>query len=92
VTDTGRLGSAQEITWTFLLRNKPEIRPGRITAGKMLIRFPACLQAGAEEKQVTDPRMARNWPGSLWRVTLQSGETEQFRAEFEFCTPEAAEA
>ena len=92
VTDTGRLGSAQEITWTFLLRDKPEIRPGRITAGKMLIRFPACLQAGAEEKQVTDPRMARNWPGSLWRVTLQSGETEQFRAEFEFCTPEAAEA
>ena len=42
------------------------------------------LDFSAEEKPVTDPRMARNWPGSLWRVRLQGKPAKDFSAEFAF--------
>jgi hypothetical protein len=35
-----------------------------------------------EEIPVTDPRMARNYPGSLWRVTFGAKEAAQHRLGF----------
>jgi hypothetical protein len=84
IKDDGRLRIPREITWVFLLRDKPEWKDGRITAGKLMITCPAGLAFSAEEKPVTDPRMARNWPGSLWRVKLKSTETDRFQMEFRF--------
>ena len=53
-------------------------------AGNLLIRCPEGLEFSAEEKPVTDARMARNWPGSLWRVHLRGRKTDRFRMEFVF--------
>ena len=84
LTDEGELDTAREVTWVFLLRNRPEEKDGVITAGKLRIRYPAGLTFTAEEKPVTDARMRRNWPGSLWRVKLKSGAVDRFDARFEF--------
>ena len=84
LTDEGELRKAQAVTWVFLLREKPVWKNGTVTAGNLQVRCPEGLKFTAEEKPVTDGRMARSWPGSLWRVTLQGAETEQFRMTFEF--------
>ncbi|MBQ6507828.1 MAG: hypothetical protein IJI08_10995, partial [Clostridia bacterium] len=84
LTDAGQLESAQEVIWVFLLRQKPVWENDRILAGNLEIRCPAGLAFEAEEIPVTDGRMARNWPGSLWRVQLRSEKKEIFRAEFVF--------
>ena len=91
LTDEGTLKSAQKVTWVFLLRQKPEWKNGRIRAGKLLIRCPEGLAFSMEEKPVTDSRMAGSWPGSLWRVKLQSGAAERFRTTFEFTAAEGEE-
>lgn len=84
LTDEGKLRTVQEMTWVFLLRDRPEWEDGRITTGKLIIRCPEGLTFSAEERPVTDARMARNWPGSLWRVKLQSRATDGFRNTFVF--------
>ncbi len=84
MTDEIRLEAAQAVTWVFLLRCKPAWDEGRITAGSLAVKCPDGLEYKAEEIPVTDPRMARSWPGSLWRVLLRSGPAEAFRAEFLF--------
>lgn len=84
LTDEGTLQNGQEITWIFLLRRKPVWENGRIRAGNLMIRCPEELAFTAEEKPVEDPRMARSWQGSLWRVRLKSGKLDRFRMIFEF--------
>ena len=84
LTDEGLLRTAREITWIFLLRQKPVWKAGRIIAGNLEIRCPNGLSFRAEEKPVTDERMARNWPGSLWRVMLRSKAAERFSMRFVF--------
>ena len=82
--DEIRLEEEKPVTWVFLLREQPAWENGRVTAGRMQIRCPEGLDFSAEEKPVTDPRMARNWPGSLWRVRLQGKPAKDFSAEFAF--------
>ena len=84
LTDEGLLREAQEMEWIFLLREKPEWENGMIRAGSLEIRCPEGLEFSVEEKPVTDARMARNWPGSLWRVHLRGRKTDRFRMEFVF--------
>ena len=84
LTDEIVLREAQPVTWVFLLRSRPAWENGRITAGRLRIRCPEGLTFSAEEKPVTDPRMARNWQGSLWRVLLRHEPEERFRPEFVF--------
>ena len=88
LADEIRLQSAQEITWVFLLRQEPVWKNNRIISGKMAIRCPEGLAFSAEEQPVMDLRMARSWPGSLWRVRLQSGKTNQISAAFLFAAAE----
>lgn len=84
LTDEGELAAGQAVIWVFLLRCKPAWENGRITAENLEIRCPEGLLFTAEEKPVTDPRMARSWPGSLWRVSLQSKGMKQFSMTFVF--------
>lgn len=84
LTDEGRLRVQQEAAWFFLLRDRPEYSGGRITAGNVMICCPEGLSFEAEEKPVTDTRMAQNWPGSLWRVKLTSKPSDYFRVRFTF--------
>ena len=88
LTDEIRLENAQDITWVFLLREQPVRDGNRIRSGKMIIGCPEGLAFSAEEKPVTDARMARNWPGSLWRVRLQSEKTDWISAAFVFSAAE----
>ena len=84
LTDEGALRTARTGAWVCLLREKPVWENGNVTAGNLRIRCPEGLAFAAEEKPVTDGRMARSWPGSLWRVTLQCAETRDFRMTFYF--------
>ena len=84
LTDEIALRSAREVTRIFLLRSRPEWKNGQVKAGQVTIRCPERLAFEAEEKPVTDARMARNWPGSLWRVKLKSEEKDRFRMTFVF--------
>lgn len=72
LTDAAELASAQEMTWVFMLRSRPEIAGGEVRFGRLTLAFDSALEARAEEMPVTDARMARNFPGSLWRLTLRA--------------------
>ena len=80
LTDAVKLQIAAPVTWVFMLRCRPEMAQGMLQTEKMVMRFDASLKIAIEEILVTDIRMARNFPGSLWRVTLVSPDlTEQCR-------------
>ena len=67
------LDAPREAAWVFLLRERPaEIGPGLLRAGRLRLRFDPDLQARVDERPVDDPRMARCFPGSLYRLTLQA--------------------
>ena len=68
--DRIRLTRPQEATWVFMLKNRPEYSSGEAHFGPLTLRFDPSLRCAAEEWPVTDARMARNFPGSLWRLTL----------------------
>ena len=68
--DRATLTEQREITWVFMLRDEPVCSPGEACFGPLTMRFDASLRCAVEEMPVTDARMARNFPGSLWRLTL----------------------
>ena len=78
------LASPKPVTWFFLLRNPPVLAPGTAAAGKLRIIYPAGLRASVEEIPVTDARMAKSWPGSLWRLSLEAEAADRQAPEFRF--------
>lgn len=83
--DQATLSEAKPVTWVFMLRMKPEIRPGRLRFGKLEMRFAASeLSLGIEEIPVTDLRLSRSYPGSLWRVSLTAAPAVCHAQEFVF--------
>ncbi len=70
VTDELSLEREQPVTWTMLLRQPPTPAEDAIWIGPAELRPPEGLRFEAETKPVTDPRMARNFPGELYRVRL----------------------
>lgn len=82
------LEQPREIIWVFLSRPRPERVEGGLRLGTVRMRYDGSLRCGVEEIPVTDPRMARNFPGSLWRVTLTAAPGERITQRFLFA-PEA---
>ena len=82
LTDEVTLKNPRPVTWVFLLRHKPEAGRNMLSAGRLEMAFPEALRFSCEEVKVTDLRMARNYPGSLWRVCLTAREASSFRTEF----------
>ena len=82
--DAIELTEAQSVTWVFMLRSKPEIGHGELLAGSLRLAYGTDLHAQAEELPITDSRMSRSFPGSLWRVTLTAAPScshhQRFRA------------
>ena len=70
--DSVELLKSQVITWVFMLRNKPVLEAGIARFGKLAISFDNTLVARVEKMPVDDQRMQRSFPGSLWRLTLES--------------------
>ncbi|MDR3051194.1 MAG: heparinase II/III-family protein [Oscillospiraceae bacterium] len=59
------------VCWVFMLRHKPKAAgAGCIAAGPLRLGFDPALAADWEEMPVTDTRMAANFPGSVYRLTL----------------------
>ena len=83
IEDAIRLDAPQAVTEVFLLRHKPEVRDGGVCAGAICIAPDGTMTVGIEEIPITDPRMAKNYPGSLWRVGFTAREAKEHRLGFE---------
>jgi len=68
--DAAALREEKPVTWVFMLRHAPVIAGGCVTAGGIRIRHDALLAAAVQEIPVTDARMAKNYPGSIYRLTF----------------------
>jgi hypothetical protein len=83
VEDEIRLEKPNRVTEVFLLRNRPVIEGGDVCAGRIRIAPDRPMDVGIEEIHVTDTRMARSYPGSLWRVCFTTRESCDIRLRFE---------
>ena len=90
VRDSVQLKEEKPVTWVFLLRHRPAFFSGGFLAGAIRAAYPAAMDADVEEIPIADPRMARNFPGSLWRVKLTARAERAFEVTFVF-RREAAE-
>ena len=70
------------VTWVFLLRNRPVFTRDGLTAGGIQIRCFGVHHGRMEEIPITDERMAKNYPGSLWRVCLTADPDREMDAIF----------
>ena len=75
LTDDVTLEKEQPVTFVFMLRHQPTLEHGRAHFGKLGMAFDPSLDVHVEEIHVTDERMAGNFPGSVWRMTMTSGKT-----------------
>ena len=66
------LSGSAPVTWVFMLRSRPAVQPGCVCAGGIRMTFDQRLTPSVEEIPVTDARMAKNYPGSLWRLMLHA--------------------
>ncbi|MBQ4264025.1 MAG: heparinase II/III family protein [Clostridia bacterium] len=76
------LKSAQPVTWVFMLRHAPALAQGCAAAGHIRIGFDPRLAAAVEEIPVSDARMAKNYPGSVWRLMLTADAADAFEETF----------
>ena len=88
VRDEIALDAAKPVTWVFMLRHEPELVPGqpwcRLAGQAFCIRWNGALSAAAESIDVTDARMAKSYPGRLWRLTLTAAPDTHHTQEFLF--------
>ena len=82
--DTLRTAEARPVTWVFMLRDQPALKSGEAAFGDIALRFSPALTSSVEEIPVTDNRMARSFPGSLWRLTLSAAPADHHGETFRF--------
>ena len=76
VMDDITLAEARPVTWVFMLRDEPIIEQedlcchGRETNFFVEWRDTEPLAAAVEPVEITDGRMQKSYPGTLWRLTL----------------------
>ena len=80
--DCIELENAKEVTWVFLLRQPPQLEKGKVTFGPLVLHHDETLEQGVTEIPVTDVRLMKNFPGSLWRLTLKAKAAEKFEQDF----------
>ena len=83
VSDEVTLDRAESVTFTLMLRHKPTIQNGHAVFGKLSMTFDPAMAVSLEEIPVTDARMAKNFPGSVWRMGITSGEGKTHRIKVE---------
>ncbi|MBR3274026.1 MAG: heparinase II/III family protein [Clostridia bacterium] len=82
IGDVIRLERPESVTEVFLLRNEPVIEGNTICAGRIRIAPDRPMDSDIEEIPITDPRMARSFPGSLWRVRFSAPAGKEHRLGF----------
>ncbi len=83
VSDEVTLDRAESVTFTLMLRHEPTIQNGHAVFGKLSMTFDPAMTVSLEEIPVTDARMAKNFPGSVWRLGITSGEEKTHRIKVE---------
>ena len=82
----------QPVTWVFMLRHAPLLAPNvqccELSGSDFRIDWSggAPLTAAVEEIKITDARMAKSYPGSLWRLTLTAKPSNHHMQTFLFET------
>ncbi len=76
------LDAPRAVTETFMLRHQPEIMPDGVRTGAIRVVPGADMSVAVEEIPVTGPRMAKSFPGSLWRVAFTTRAAREHRIEF----------
>lgn len=64
------LAEEKPVDWVFMLRHEPKLEDGKLCSGLIEMTWSGELGVQMEEIPVTDARMAKNYPGSIWRVQL----------------------
>ena len=82
LTDDVTLDAEKPVTFVFMLRHRPTVENGQARFGRLRMTFDASLDVRTEEIPVTDARMAGNFPGSVWRMTMTSGEAKEHHQKF----------
>ena len=82
LSDSIALKDAQPVTWVFMLRKPPVCEPGKVTFGPLTLHHDASLTQSVTEMPVTDVRLKKNFPGSLWRLALTAEASEHFEQHF----------
>lgn len=81
LSDEIGLDAPRTVTETLMLRRRPEITGGGVRSGAIRVGFDETMAVEVEEIPIDDPRMARNYPGSLWRVALTAPAARQHRID-----------
>ncbi|MBQ8618321.1 MAG: heparinase II/III family protein, partial [Clostridia bacterium] len=80
--DQIELEEAKHVTWVFMLRRPPACEPGKVTFGPLTLAHDPALMQQVTEMPVTDARLKKNFPGSLWRLALTSKAGSSFIQKF----------
>ncbi len=84
--DEIELSVPRAVTETLLLRCEPARRGDALVSGPVRIVPDGPMEVEIEEIPVTDPRMAKNFPGSLWRAAFTAPAAQQHRIGFRIDT------
>lgn len=84
VHDLLSLKREEKTEFVFMLRHEPVFLPGSVRAGKLKIRYSEKFKAVCEEIDVTDKRMAKSFPGSIYRLILRADNTAEYDETFVF--------
>lgn len=81
----------QMVSWVFMLRDEPVLHAGYADLDGMTLRWDMVqstspLTAHAEPIDVADARMAKSYPGTLWRLVLTAPAAAFHRQSFLFET------
>lgn len=68
--DQIELSQKNTVSWVFMLRHEPKLDGKKIRSGLIEMTWTGVLDVQIEEIRVTDARMAKNYPGSIWRLQL----------------------
>ena len=80
--DQIELEKAQEVTWVFMLRKPPKLMTGKVEFGPLTLEHDEALEQSVTEMPVTDIRLKKNFPGSLWRLALKAKAGTSFDQHF----------
>jgi len=84
ITDDITLDEPKAITWVFMLRQEAVLSPGRAVTGPAMLHFDCALAVCLEKVPVADLRMARSFPGNVWRLMLTAVSAAKHRQQFIF--------
>ena len=83
LTDEVELEAPQTVTEALLLRHEPAIEGDAVVSGPIRITPNAPMAVEVEQVPVADPRMAKNFPGSLWRAAFVAPAAARHRIQLE---------